>query len=327
MREFNLHQALSVGAALDALGTGMRVLAGGTTLVDLMRLGVESPTDLIDISGVRELEAYDVSGSKELVFGASAPMGLVADDPALREHYPALAESLWKAASPQLRNMATLGGNLMQRTRCPYFRAVEFPCNKRTPRSGCPALDGNNRSHAVLGGSGDCIAAYPGDWAVALAAFDAVVDVLSPRGLRSIPITELHRLPGGRPDIETIVAPDELITRIRVPRTRFGRASTYHKVRDRTSYAFALASAAVAVDLDGKVVLGARIALGGVAAKPWRCRDAEASLVGGALTEDVARRAGEIAFRGAATHRHNAFKVALGIATVTEALMIAKARA
>lgn len=322
------------GSATDAVqlmarsaGRNARYFAGGTTLLDLMKLGVEAPGHLIDITDLAELTQFDVSGSRELAFGSLARMSDVADDPLIRSQYPALAEALSKAASQQLRNMATLGGNLLQRTRCAYFRAPEYPCNKRVPGSGCSAIDGVNRGHAVLGVSDSCIAVYPGDLAVALVAFDAVVDVIGARGGRSIPVIDLHREPGTTPDLETTLADDELITRVRVPVTRAGRASTYQKIRDRESYAFALASAAVALDFADDHVAEARIGLGGVATKPWRASSAEQSLVGQPLTEAAARRAGELAFADAKTTPQNAFKVPLGIRTVAESLMIAQERA
>jgi len=254
-------------------------------------------------------------------------MSDVAADAHLTRAYPALAESLWKAASPQLRNMASVGGNLLQRTRCGYFRGGDsFACNKRQPGSGCSALGGIDRGHALLGGSDACIAVYPGDWAVALAAFDAQVDVLGPRGERTIPLEQLHREPGATPHLETRLEREELILRIRVPVTRLGHASTYHKIRDRESYAFALASAAVALDMQGDTVREARIALGGVATRPWRARDAEQSLIGQRLTPDLARTAGEIAFRSARAGRFNGFRIELGIRTVADALLIAEQR-
>jgi xanthine dehydrogenase YagS FAD-binding subunit len=306
---------------------GARYFAGGTTLFDLMKLGVESPATVIDVTRLEGLAGIDASRRGELRIGALAPMSDVAEHATVQREFPALSEALWKAASQQLRNMATVGGNLLQRTRCAYFRgAGEYACNKRVPGSGCAALDGLNRGHAVLGASEACVAVYPGDMAVALAAFDAVVDTLSPRGERAVPVRELHRAPGSTPHLETVLAEDELIVRIRVPRGPIGRASTYHKIRDRESYAFALASAAVAVQLQGNRVADARIALGGVATRPWRADAAERSLVGRPLTRAAARRAAELAFAEARPLAHNAFKVALGIETVTDALMIAKDR-
>lgn len=329
MREFNLIRARSAQDAVQAMASHpeARLMAGGTTLYDLMKLGVERPPAIVDINGVKELAAFDTSGARELVFGSLARMSDVAADARLVEDYPALSESLWRAASQQLRNMASLGGNVLQRTRCAYFRGGEpFACNKRAPGSGCAALEGIDRGHALLGASPHCIATYPGDFAVALVAFDAVLDVLGPNGMRTIPVEALHRLPGDRPDIETTLAPGEIVTRIRVPATPLGRGSTYHKIRDRESYAFALSSAAVAVTLKGGKVEQARIALGGVATRPWRARLAEQGLVGRELTLETALAAGFAAFVDARTGHHNAFRIELGARTVADALMIAAKR-
>jgi xanthine dehydrogenase YagS FAD-binding subunit len=316
----------AVRAVADG-GPGARFIAGGTTLYDLMKLNVETPATVIDLTGLSELATFDTSGSRELVFGALAPMSDVASDPRLVRDYPALSESLWRAASQQLRNMATVGGNLLQRTRCAYFRGGEpYACNKRNPGSGCAAIGGRDRGHAVLGGSASCIAVYPGDWAVALVAFDAQVDTVSPRGERTFALESLHREPGDTPEIETTLAPDELIVRIRVPATPLGRASTYHKIRDRESYAFALVSAAVALDMDGGTVREARVALGGVATRPWRARSAERALVGRTLNDATARAAGDEAFLDAKAGRDNDFKIELGARTVADALMIANGR-
>lgn len=313
---------------MAAGGPGTRFLAGGTTLYDLMKLNVETPANIVDINSLPGLDTFDTSRSSELVFGALARMSDVAADPVLIRDYPALSESLWRAASQQLRNMASLGGNLLQRTRCAYFRGGEpFACNKRKPGSGCAAQDGINRAHALLGGSDACIAVYPGDFAVALAAFDASIDVLGPGGERTIALEHLHREPGSTPHIETVLEPNELIVRIRVPVTPRGRASTYHKIRDRESYAFALASAAVALRMNGSAVQEARIALGGVATRPWRAREAEQTLLGRPLTADAARLAGETALQGAKTSPDNRFRVELAVRTIADALMIAKRRA
>jgi xanthine dehydrogenase YagS FAD-binding subunit len=254
-------------------------------------------------------------------------MSDVAADPRLIRDYPALSEALWRAASQQLRNMASLGGNLLQRTRCAYFRGGEpFACNKRKPGSGCAAREGINRGHALLGGSESCIAVYPGDFAVALAAFDAKVDVMGAGGRRTIELEHLHREPGSTPHIETALEPGELILRIRVPTTPLGRASTYHKIRDRESYAFALASAAVALQMEGDRVRDARIAIGGLATRPWRSRAAEQALRGRALTPETARAAGDAALQGAKATRDNAFRIELGARTVADALLIASRR-
>lgn len=303
-------------------------MAGGTTLYDLMKLDVETPSSIIDINSLAELGVFDTSGSGELVFGALARMSDVAADERLVRDYPALSESLWMASSPQLRNMASLGGNLLQRTRCAYFRGGEpFACNKRRPGSGCSAREGINRGHALLGGSGSCIAVYPGDWAVALSAFDAKVDVLGPKGERTIALEDLHREPGATPDVETTLEFNELILRIRVPRTALGRASTYHKIRDREAFAFALASATAALQMDGDTVRDVRIAVGGLATRPWRARAAEQTLVGRPLTAQTARAAGDAALRGAKASDENRFRIELGARTVVDALMIAKQRA
>ncbi|WP_440412376.1 FAD binding domain-containing protein [Neorhizobium petrolearium] len=330
MQPFSYARAQTASDAVRAATTGgskTRFLAGGTTLYDLMKLNVETPANVIDVAGLKELEGIDASGS-ELVLGAFSRMSDVAAYPAIVAEYPAISESLWRAASQQLRNMATLGGNLLQRTRCAYFRGGEpFACNKRKPGSGCSALGGIDRGHALLGGSDTCIAVYPGDLAIALVAFDARIDVLGRNGQRTIMVEELHREPGETPDIETTLQPGELILRIRIPKTIMGRASTYHKIRDWESYAFALASAAVALDMDGEIVRAARIAIGGLATRPWRVRDAEQVLVGRTLTLQAAREAGEAALQGARPGHDNAFRIELGARTVADALMIAKQRA
>lgn len=307
-----------------AAGPSGRYLAGCTTLYDLMKLNVERPTTLVDVMGLPELARFDTRGG-EMRFGALSRMGDVAEDATLRREYPVLAEALWKAASQQVRNMASLGGNLLQRTRCAYFRSTEYPCNKREPGSGCSAMEGLNRGHAVLATSGECIAAYPGDFAVALTAMDAQVDVVGTSGQRTIPIQGLYRGTAS-PARETVLADDEMIVQIRVPKAFPGRMSTYHKIRDRESYAFALASAAVALRMDGNRVADARIALGGVGGVPVRASAAEQFLRGKVLNEATAGQAAQAAFTGAATRAHNAFKVPLGIATVTAALLIARRR-
>jgi len=267
-------------------------------------------------------------GARGLSFGALARMSDVASNPEVARSYPIIAESLWKAASEQVRNMATLGGNLLQRTRCPYFRGGEpFACNKREPGSGCSAIGGLDRTLALLGTSNSCIANYPGDFAVALVALDALIDIVGPGGSRTIAVEQLYREPGDTPHIETVLTRGEFITRIRVPATRAGRASTYHKIRDRESYAFAVTSAAVALDLDGDVVKEARIAIGGVATRPWRTRAAERMATGQRLTPELSQRVGEAALQGARTGRHNGFRVELGARTVADALMIARGRA
>lgn len=330
MRPFTYMRVRTAADAVRAVAAGghaTRFLAGGTTLYDLMKLNVETPEMVVDITGIKELDDIDTSGA-ELVFGALTRMSDVAAHPQIAAEYPALSESLSRAASQQLRNMATLGGNLLQRTRCAYFRGGEpFACNKREPGSGCAAIEGIDRGHALLGGSDDCIAVYPGDLAIALVAFDGIIDVLGPEGQRTIAVEELHCAPDSTPHIETTLRPGELILRIRIPKTSMGRASTYHKIRDRESYAFALASAAVALELDSDTVRAARIAIGGLATRPWRAGVAEQALVGKSLTPQTAREAGYAALAGSAPGRENAFRIELGARTVADALMIAKQRA
>ena len=331
MRPFSYTKAATAADAVRAIadaGPRARFLAGGTTLYDLMKLKVETPSSIIDINSLAELGTFDTSGSSELIFGALARMSDVAADDRLVRDYPALSESLWLAASPQLRNMASLGGNLLQRTRCSYFRGGEpFACNKRKPGSGCSAREGINRGHALLGGSKSCIAVYPGDWAVALCAFDAKLDILGPHGERTIALEDLHREPATTPDRETTLGFNELILRIRVPATPLGRASSYHKIRDRESFAFALVSAAVALEMDADIVRNVHIAVGGVATRPWRARTAEQTLVGRPLTAQAARATGDAALDGAKASDENRFRIDLATQTVADALIIARQRA
>ncbi|MET0402261.1 MAG: xanthine dehydrogenase family protein subunit M [Cystobacter sp.] len=320
-------------AAHGRAGEGARYIAGGTSLYDMMKLDIDRPRHLIDVTAIRGLDRIDTSGD-QLRFEALVPMSAVAAHPALQIDYPLLTESLWKAASQQLRNMATVGGNLLQRTRCVYFRngtgnpstVNTFPCNKREPGSGCAAIGGIDRGQAVLGTSDACTAVSPGDWPVALVAMDASLELLGPAGSRTLPVADLYRLPGMTPHLEFTLQPGEMITAIIVPKTRAGRASTYHKIRDRESYAFALASAAVALEMEGDRVGRARIALGGVATRPWRATAAEQSLVGQPLTPETALAAGRVALSGAAPGHHNRFKIELGARTVADALMIAAGR-
>jgi xanthine dehydrogenase YagS FAD-binding subunit len=330
MRSFVYTAPASVAgavAAMAAAGPGARFLAGGTTLYDLMKLGIEQPAALVDVSRLAELNMIDTSDPEYLVFGGGARMADVADDPVVRREYPVLSESLWRAASPQLRNMATVAGNLLQRTRCVYFREPMFACNKRAPGSGCAARGGIDRGHAVLGTSEACTAAYAGDWAVALLAFDAVVDVVSSRGERTVALSDLHLEPGDRPDREHTLAPDELIVRIRVPVTPAGKGSAYLKIGDRESYAFALVSAAVGLTLARGGVGECRIALGGVATRPWRARAAEQVLAGQPLTAQTARAVAEAALADARPGARNGFKIELAKRTVADALRVAAQRA
>ena len=280
---------------------------------------------MIDITGIRGLDRIETGGD-QLRFGALAAMSAVAADPVVAREYPVLAEALSKAASQQLRNMATIGGNLLQRTRCMYFRngpRGDFPCNKRDPGSGCAAIGGLDRGQAILGTSASCTAVSPGDWPVALLVMDASIELLGPAGARSLPVSDLYRLPEDTPHLEFALGPGEMITAVLVPKTVAGRQSTYHKIRDRESFAFALASAAVALEMDGGRVAKARIALGGVATRPWRAVAAELALLGQNLTPESALAAGRIALQGASPGIHNGFKVELAARTVADALLIA----
>jgi xanthine dehydrogenase YagS FAD-binding subunit len=304
----------------------VQYLAGGTTLIDLMKIDVMRPTVLVDINPLQRQHGEIELGPDGLRLGALARMAEVADHPGVQRDYPAIAQSLQLAASPQLRNMASLGGNVLQRTRCNYFRDVSYEaCNKRRPGSGCAALEGVNRKLAVLGTSEHCIASYPGDFAVVLAALGASVDAEGPAGRRVIAFEDLHRLPGDTPHIETTLKPGELITGFHVPAGPWARRSLFLKVRDRQSYEFALTSAVVALDMDGATVREARIGLGGLAAKPWRSHEAEAALRGRPLDEQTAEAAATAALAQARPHGEAAFKVELGRRTLVRALMQAKA--
>ena len=315
-------------SAFARAGAGARFIAGGTSLYDLMKLDIERPGHLIDITAIKGLDRIETGGDR-LRFEALAPMSAVAADGVVVGEYPVLAEALSKAASQQLRNMATVGGNLLQRTRCLYFRNGAngvYPCNKREPGSGCAAIGGLDRGQAVLGTSEACTAVSPGDWPVALVAMDASVEVLGPSGTRLMPVADLYRLPGATPHLEFTLIPGEMVTAILVPKTSAGRRSTYHKIRDRASYAFALASAAVALDMADGQVTQARIALGGVGTRPWRAPAAERLLAGQRLTPELALAAGRAAFDGARAGQHNGYKIELGARTVADALLIAAER-
>lgn len=312
-----------VGASPVLVAT--QYIAGGTNMTDYMKLGVMRPSRLVDLNplalqGMARIEA----GPDGLRLGALVRMAEAQDHAVVRRDYPVLAQSLMLAASQQIRNMASLGGNVLQRTRCEYFRETSWPCNKRDPGSGCAAMDGVNRQHAVLGTSDACIATYHGDFAQALIALDARIDVTGPAGRRTLPISALHRPPGDSPHIETVLTPGDVITAITVPAGSWTRRSRYVKVRDRDSYAFALASAAVALDLDGDTVRHARIGLGGVATVPWRAREAERALEGLRLDEAAATEAAHLAFAGAQAREHNAYKIPLGQRTLVRALLEAR---
>ena len=322
MQPFSYVKPRSLDEAVTALQSGdnVQAIAGGTTVVDLMRLDVMTPRHVVLLDGIDELRGIDTGGDT-LRFGALATMSEVAGDPVVQNDYPVLYQSLWKAASPQLRNMASVGGNLLQQTRCPYYRDTSFACNRREPGSGCDAIQGNNYIHAVLGTSDQCIATYPGDWAVALVALDASIEIAGNSGVRQMKVKDLHRPPDSEPWNETVLEEHELITAITVPASELGKHSVYTKVRERESYAFATASAAVALIMDGDTVQEARIAVGGVATVPWRAETAEASLIGKTLDETAATEAGKLVFADATAYSHNAYKIPLGIDTVAEALL------
>ena len=330
MRPFAYQRATDAPSAIQALASAASAnntlteaaaqpLAGGTTLIDLMKLDVMRPTAVIDINPLAVSWSDIGIDNDQLRLGALARMSDVAARPDIQKNYPLIADTLKLAASPQLRNMASLGGNVLQRTRCTYFRDVSYQnCNKRNPGSGCAALEGFNRTHAVLGASDQCIATYPGDFAQALIALDATVEITGRAGVRNLPFAELHKPPGNTPQIETTLSPGDLISAFSIP-GRWPR-SVYLKVRDRQSYEFALASAAIALDLQDGVINDARIALGGVATIPWRAREAEAVLKGQKLNDTLAGRAADAAFADARAGKHNAFKIALGKRVVARAL-------
>jgi xanthine dehydrogenase YagS FAD-binding subunit len=319
MRLFAFERAARLDDALrSASQPDTAVLAGGTSLVDLMKIEVLNPARVVDIARL-DLARIE-SGPDGVRLGALATNTAVAEHPEVKRRLPAVSEALLSGASPQLRNVATVGGNLLQRTRCAYYRDVAMPCNKRQPGAGCSAIDGWTRMHAILGTSDRCIAAHPSDFCVALAALDASVRLRGPRGERDLPFGELHLLPGDRPDREFALEPGELIESVFVPATPLAARSRYVKVRDRASYAFALASCAAALDAPGGRIRAARIALGGVATKPWRAAEAEQSLAGQDVSNRSFRRAAEIALEGARTHRDNEFKVELAKRTIVRAL-------
>ena len=297
-----------------------RYLAGGTTLVDLMKLDVEQPTQLIDI-GRLPLADVALFPDGSLHIGATVRNSDLAHNETVRSRFPMLSQAVLAGASGQVRNMATAAGNLLQRTRCSYFRDRATPCNKRDPGSGCSAIGGYNRMHAVLGTSESCIATHPSDMAVALVALDARVHILSPGGERVISLAELYRLPGDHPERETTLAPGDLVTAVEVPPLSFATRSLYLKVRDRASFAFALTSSAVALDVADKTVRDARVALGGVGTIPWRSREAEQVLRGKPATLATYRAAADAALAAAVPRRHNAFKIELARRTLVRALL------
>ena len=319
MTPFLYERAPDVGAALAAgARAGAQYLGGGTNLVDLMRETIEHPAVLVDVTGLsRDIEEIE---GRALRIGAGVKNTAVAADRRVRERFPLLAQAILAGASAQIRNMATVGGNIMQRTRCIYFYDDAARCNKRTPGEGCDAREGFNRNHAVLGASQACVATHPSDMCVALAALDAVVTVKGRSGSREIPLTAFHRLPGDTPQVETILEPGELITAVTLPPNGVAARSYYRKVRDRASYAFALVSVAAGLEMEGGMIKDVRLALGGVAHKPWRAERAETALRGGPATESAFRGAAEAELADAQGLRDNAFKIELAKRVIADTL-------
>ena len=323
MNPFTYQRATAPEEAVHAVSArGAKFLGGGTNLVDLKRYNVEHPTTLIDVTHLSFTQITN-SGNTTLI-GAGVRNSDLANHETIRTNYPLLSQALLSGASPQLRNMATTGGNLLQRTRCYYFMDTAFPaCNKRTPGSGCAALKGFNRIHAILGASEQCIATNPSDMNVALAALNATIHVQGPKGKRTIAIADFHRLPGTTPQLDTNLQPDELITAVELPAPKFAKHSYYLKVRDRQSYAFALVSVAAGLEISSKTIQSAGLALGGVSHRPWHSPEAEKFLVGTVVSPDAFRKAADLALAGAKPYEHNAFKVELAKQSIVRALTLA----
>ncbi len=323
MHPFTYTRATDANAAVGDLAAHpqTKLLGGGTNLIDLMKMGVETPGRLVDITRLDLAKVEELPDGKGVRIGALVRNSDLAEHPLIVERYPVLSQALLAGASPQLRNMATTGGNLLQRTRCYYFYDPAFPaCNKRQPGSGCGAVDGYNRIHAILGTSEACIATHPSDMCVAMAALDAVVRVQGPKGERTLDFAEFHRLPGEHPEHETNLQPDEIITAVDLPAAGWAKKSHYLKVRDRASYAFALVSVAVALEVEDGKIKTARVALGGVAHKPWRSREAEEKLVGEKADEATFKAAAEAGLKHAKGYKYNSFKVELAKRSIVRAL-------
>lgn len=324
MINFEFIRTSSIKAALDARQrtSGSTFIAGGTNLIDLMKKGVTAPQRLIDINSLPLKYIEEVSSpTAGLRVGALAINSAVAIDKAVRTNYPLLSLALHAGASAQLRNMATVGGNMMQRTRCSYFYDTAFPCNKRQPGSGCSALKGYNRMHAIFGASEKCIAVHPSDMCVALAALDAQVELSGPSGDRNIKFTDFHRLPGDAPEKDHTLKDGELIRGVFIPANNFNKNYSYMKIRDRASYAFALVSVAVGLELNGNKIKQARIAMGGVAHKPWRLTEVEKHLAGKELNPQNIRNATTLAMKGSKGYGHNNFKLKLAPAVLMQAIV------
>ncbi|MBO9727498.1 MAG: xanthine dehydrogenase family protein subunit M [Chitinophaga sp.] len=320
MNQFSYVRPTSLKAAIEAVAkNNARFIAGGTNLLDLMKNGVIISDKLVDIN---RLPLKDIQlDNGVLHIGSLVLNSDLAEHELVKTHHPLLSQALLAGASQQLRNMATVGGNMMQRTRCSYYYDTTMPCNKRSPNSGCGALGGINRMHAIFGANDNCIAVHPSDMCVALAALDATVLVSGPKGDRHIPFTDFHRLPGNTPQLDNNLGKNELITAVEIPANNFTKNVYYLKVRDRASYAFALVSVAAALDIRDGVIQQARLAMGGVAHKPWRLPDAEKALTGKAPTVENFRIAANIATQSAKTYKHNAFKTALATNSIQTALL------
>lgn len=325
MKSFTFQRAVAAEDAAKAVAgrPGAMFLAGGTTLVDLMKVEVLTPDTVVDVRHLG-MSGIDVSDDG-IAVGANVTNSQLAWHPVVRDRYPVLSEAILSGATTQLRNTATVAGNILQRTRCPYFRDVHASCNRRRPGSGCDALEGFNRGHAVLGVSEHCIATHPSDMCVAMVVLDAVVHTVRADGTtRSIPFGEFHRPPGDTPHVEVALEHGELITHIVIPQWTAARRSHYLKVRDRASYEFALASAAVVLDLEGDTIRAARLGLGGIATKPWRATQAEHALTGRKASDATFRDAAEVALAGAVAREHNRFKIELAKRTVVRAFASAR---
>jgi xanthine dehydrogenase YagS FAD-binding subunit len=321
MQVFRYSQARTVEGAVRSTGT---LIAGGTTLVDLMKLNVLQPEAVVDINGL-PLDKVETAAGGGLKIGALVRNSDLAWNTTVKEKYAVLSEALLSGASPQLRNMATTGGNLLQKTRCYYYRDTNYACNKRKPGSGCSAMDGFNRIHAVLGGSDHCVATHPSDMAVAMMALEAVVHVSGPKGERAVELEHFYLVPGDTPDKENVLGPGEMITHVTLPALAGGTRSHYLKLRDRAQYEFALASAAVAVQMNGGQIARARVAFGGVGTKPWRSREAEKALEGQSAGADAFAKAAEAALAGAKPLQYNGFKVELAKRALVRTLSVVTA--
>lgn len=326
MKNFQIIRALSSGSAVSSIAKEKEAMfiAGGTNLVDLMKKNVVAPDKLVDITALDLKKIEFITGKTSI--GALAKNSEVAEDKAIKEKHPLLAMALSAGASQQIRHMATVGGNMLQRTRCSYFYNTDMPCNKRVPKSGCGAIGGSNRMHAIFGASDSCIAVHPSDMCVALAALDATVLVEGPKGKREIKFTDFHRLPGNTPEKDNTLQNKELITSVEIPNNNFTKNVHYLKVRDRSSYAFALISVAAALDIQNNTISDVRLAMGGVAHKPWRLTEAEEFLKGKTISETIFRQAADLAMKGARGYGDNDFKLTLGPNAIVEALTIASSK-